>query len=155
MSVIDSALELAGYGLRVFPVASFGRKIPLTFNGFKDASSEPDEVLHLFQGKHDARIGVVHDFALIVDVDGDEGKESFKGLEHKLGEPVAVVTTPSGGFHYYMDVGKYQAGRRLIRVRPGIDILSGDRGYVVVPPSKGYTFVRGGWGTIVEGLKGA
>jgi len=69
---------------------------------------------------------------LVLDVDGERGKEKLK----ELGHPVTpMARTPSGGLHLYF---KHPGGdvRTGIRVAPELDVKAAG-GYVVAPPSVG------------------
>lgn len=74
----------------------------------------------------------------VLDVDGEEGKESLKTLTgwYKDG---AYASTPSGGLHIYF---KYDERIKINHVRflPGLDIRT-DNGYVVAPPTEGYKWL--------------
>jgi hypothetical protein len=149
-TLLGTALYYATLGVKVFPVGtSTGRKVPLTRHGFKDASNEQDKVLAMWRNGA-TMIGAVHDFASIVDIDGDEGEESFKRIEHRLPKPTAVVRTRSGGRHLYFPNPKNTDLKRKIRILPGLDLLAGDGGYTILPGSAGYELVSGSIESLLE-----
>lgn len=72
----------------------------------------------------------------IIDVDPrNGGDESLARLtaENLLPEPVAVVATPSGGWHVYVPALGLESSKPL----PGIDLQSAGR-FVLAPPTEGY-----------------
>ena len=138
-------------GQKIFPCKSNGKK-PLTPRGFKDASSDTGVITTWWSNYPDANIGLCtgKDANLIVvDVDVKNragGIESLQVLEAEFETlDTLVVTTPSGGLHYYFSYP--QAVERIkcmTGFRKGIDIRA-DGGYVVAPgssiDSKPYEFV--------------
>jgi len=78
-----------------------------------------------------------------VDVKSDgghkvDGRESFKKLREVYGVSIAnvpVVSSPSGGRHYYFRIPPGKRIRSKLKDFPGIDFLSRG-GYVVIPPSR-------------------
>lgn len=153
------AVEYATLGFRVFPVVidARGRKLPLTPHGHLDAVDDPDRARELFAGKGAHAIGMVHDRLLVVDVDvkhGSPGKEMFLTIKHVLPEPLAIVSTPSGGRHYYYPPPTDRPHKRQTHVLPGIDILMGEKGWIGVPPSPGYEFIVGSMEAVAHALSG-
>lgn len=150
--LLETALNYASLGIRVFPVGTItGRKTPLTRHGFKDASSDGDTVRDLFHRSGATMIGAVHDFASIVDIDGDEGERSFELIEHRLPKPSAVVRTRSGGRHlYYPNPEDGTPLKRKIRILPGLDLLAGTGGYTILPGSAGYELLSGSIESLLE-----
>lgn len=136
-SLADDALALAAEGWRVFPCAP--DKSPLTPNGFKDATDDAEAVASWrWDG---ALIGAaIPDGQVVLDVDprngGDETMRAFKDAGLKLPR-TRVVQTGSGGTHYYFTVPEGVALRAHLGA--GVDVKRAGRGYVIVPPSPGYT----------------
>jgi hypothetical protein len=94
-------------GQKIFPCKSNGKK-PLTPRGFKDASSDAGVITTWWSNYPDANIGLCtgKDANLIVvDIDVKKhagGMESLQALEAEFETlDTLVVTTPSGGWHYY------------------------------------------------------
>ncbi len=134
----QAALKIAGKGRPVFPVKP--DKSPYTPRGFKDASTNLGRVNALFNRYRGAKIGMPtgkRSGILVVDVDRLEALEELgPELVSRLRETL-TVRTPSGGLHFYL---KHVEGltNRTGGLPAGIDIRA-EGGYVVVPPSEGYT----------------
>lgn len=119
-------------------------KRPITTHGFKDATQDAATLRDLFRRPGAALIGVptgeASDLAVIdLDVkDGAPGLEWLAANEHRLPR-TRQHATRSGGRHILF---RYPAGRRIrnsVRgIAPGVDVR-GTGGYIIVPPSDGYT----------------
>lgn len=132
----DHALAFAEQGLSVIPLVP-NKKIPLTSNGFKDASKLVDAVNKWWDEYPTANIGIAtgkESGIVVIDVDvknGAKGRESLALLPGL--PPTLTVSTPSGGWHLYY-LAPPEGLRSRAGVLPGIDIR-GDGGYVVAPGS--------------------
>jgi hypothetical protein len=148
-----AALRFAAQGLLVMPLAgivdghcSCGKrdcasagKHPLTPNGLKDASCNAGKIREWWMKWPAANIGLATGPAsglLVLDVDGEQGKQSLADLESRYGPlPGTTRVTTGKGFHLYF---KYPPGRTLrnsqSKIAPGID-LRADGGYAVGPES--------------------
>lgn len=151
MLTVEHAVRYAELGLRVFPVGP--TKVPMIAGGFKAGSSDPTEVRIMWRGKDVPMIGIVHDAFMILDFDGEPGRQSYREYGYRFPNPLAMVETRSGGLHMYYRNPPGQRKRR-IRYLPGVDVLAGDGGYVIVPPSEGYTFLKGDMETVMRGANG-
>ena len=128
-------------GRKIFPCKS-NEKRPLTLHGHKDASSDVGVIKTWWSNYPDANIGLCtgKDANLIVvDVDvknNSGGIESLQAMEAEFETlDTLVVTTPSGGLHYYFSFPKdVDAISCMVGFRKGIDIRA-DGGYVVAPGS--------------------
>ncbi len=133
-----AALELAASGLAVFPVGP--DKAPRTPRGFHDATTDPT-VIQRWDWNGGGGIGMaVPDGTVIIDVDPrNGGSDTMKALrEEGLTFPATrIVRTRSGGFHYYFTVPEDLVLRA--HLGEGIDVKRAGKGYVLVPPSPGYT----------------
>lgn len=140
-ALLSAALGIAAKGKPVFPVNI--KKAPLTPNGFKDATTDPDTIKEMFSRPGVAGIGIPtgpETDLLVIDRDrkhGVDGIASCKALEAELGELPDTLRqrTGSGGdqlFFQYPDGVEIPCS--VGKVAPGIDIRSGG-GYVVVAPS--------------------
>src|SRR5690625_2521491 len=131
-TMLKFALAYAGAGLPIFPLKG---KQPATRHGFKDATTNPVQILEWFDNDHGHNIGLpVPDNALVIDVDPRSGGLlGMKRLEHKYGAlpetTVCITGRGDGGKHYYL---KKPVGRLTDRELPdGIDIRVGEKHYVV------------------------
>ena len=152
-SILDHAIDYArDLGWPVFPCDPKTKR-PLTENGFKDASTDPEQISAWWHRHPNAMIGIPtgsasHVVVLDVDVDPDrgiDGRQSLDGLELP---PTMAVRTPRGGIHYYFDWPDGTEIRNSAgQIGPGLDVR-GEGGYVIVPPSinaagKGYEWATG------------
>ena len=144
----DYALQYAANGMRVFPVkrgtkgAGGGQLLRSWKN---EATTDPAVISGWWNMWPDADICIATGNGLAVidlDVKGKEdGTASMLNWIADNGRmpPTAVVMTGSGGqHHYYLVNGTYPNSRGIL---PGIDIRS-DGGYVVAPPSVGYSWAN-------------
>ena len=139
--IINLALEI-GEQFPVFPCNT--KKRPVCNGGFKAATQDPDEIVKLFNLPNSELIGVPTGAVSgmsVVDIDVRDGKEGITWCHNnrdKLGI-TKIARTQSGGYHYYY---KHKDG---IRNRAGIDRcvdVRGCGGYVIIPPSEGYTWMN-------------
>lgn len=141
-SLAAAAAELAAQGLPIFPCLA--NKRPATAHGFKDAVTDPDAARRLFLDTSGAAlIGMPTGPASglsVVDIDPQAVlwlRQNWRLLpdtrEHK---------TPRGGYHLLF---KHSEGLRNSagKIRGAVDIR-GEGGYVIMPPSPGYTVVHDG-----------
>lgn len=135
----NDAINYAKKGWPVFPCNG---KIPLTAQGYKDASKDPTVVEKLFTAHPNANIGLCTGkesgfFVLDIDIkNGTRGDESLAELVQKhesLPHTVEAITW-SGGRHIFFKYPESGMGCKT-GIRPGIDIR-GDGGYVICAPSK-------------------
>jgi putative DNA primase/helicase len=148
-------------GWKVFPLRE-REKMPATANGFKDATSDLEEIARLW-GEREYNVGLATgegSGVWVFDVDGDApkgggltGPEALALLEERHGAlpPTLMVKTGNGAHYYYrMPVGRDLRNRARITIdgqRTGLDVRA-DGGYVVLPPSvhpngQAYAFVKG------------
>lgn len=136
-----AALKLAERGTAVFPV-SLDKK-PKTARGFYDASA--DEAVIQSWDWNDSLLAIaIPEGTVILDVDPRNGGEGTMDAFRQAGQQLPktrVVRTGGGGFHYYFQVPEDLALRAGLG--PGVDVKRAGKGYVVVPPSSGYTYLSG------------
>jgi Bifunctional DNA primase/polymerase, N-terminal/Primase C terminal 1 (PriCT-1) len=133
----EAALKLAVKRKPVFPCRP--DKAPYTRRGFKDATTDPGRVSALWSRYSGAKIGMRTgkvSGVFVVDVDR---LEALGELPQELPETF-TIRTPSGGLHYYFT---YVDGvtNKNGGLPAGIDVR-GNGGYVIVPPSEGYSVER-------------
>jgi len=123
----------------VFPCRHAPDKSPLTRRGFKDATTDLAKIHAYWNANPGASIGMPTGRAsgiFVMDVDRLEALEELEKEHGKL--PVTlIVRTPRGGWHIYFQhvEGITNSPGGLPK---GIDVR-GEGGYVLVPPSPGYT----------------
>lgn len=142
--MIEEALTLAAEGLPVFPVGA--DKKPRTSSGFKDATAVDHVLRSLYGGGPDWEgIGVaIPDGLVVIDVDPrNGGNDTLKALEEagRALPRTRTTRTQSGGFHYWLTVPPDVKLRSTLG--PGIDVKRAGKGYVVVPPTAGYSWLPG------------
>lgn len=149
---LSIALECAARGWHVFPCKpSRGRKDdkqPLTKNGFKDATTDPERIRYFWERKPDAAIGIATGASglVVVDLDvknGAAGMDNWHELVAEHGaslEATTLVETPSGGMHVYYRANGHRVGSTAGKLAPGIDTRA-EGGYVIAAGSPGYEYV--------------
>jgi hypothetical protein len=130
--MLEGAISYCLDGLSVFPCRS---KMPLTPNGFKDASLDAAQIHSWWERWPDAQIalptGSVNNL-LVLDVDGPEGAAWVS--EKQLPETLTIETSP-GRRQYWFRLPKGKLAKCSAGVlAPGIDVRA-EGGYVVAPPS--------------------
>lgn len=128
----------------VFPCRP-SNKGPLTPNGFKDATTDEDQIRAWWGQWPDAMIGIPMGpktgvFVIDLDVrdDGRDGLACLADLEAEHGAlpPCPIVITPSGGRHLYFAFDHERpATTSRGRLPIGVDVR-GYGGYVIAPPSR-------------------
>ncbi|HET6247369.1 MAG TPA: bifunctional DNA primase/polymerase, partial [Tepidisphaeraceae bacterium] len=133
---LNSILLFAKNGVAVLPLVVRG-KAPVIPGGVYSATSRRKALRKYFRAHADANYGLATGGSsgiFVVDVDGQEGKDSLRALESKHGVLPSTVTIKTGrGRHYYFRT-KVAVGNSAGSVAKGIDIR-GDGGYVVGPGS--------------------
>jgi len=145
-----AAINYGTSGVPVFPCLNSEDKRPLTANGFKDATTNADQIEAWWRKWSSALIGLPTGNAsglFVIDIDvkhGNNGLETLAALEKEHGPlpETLTVRTWSGGEHRYfiyprdIDLTKYKPlGNSSGRLGRGID-TRGEGGYVIVPPSQ-------------------
>ena len=132
-----AARHLAEVGYPVFPCVPGGKR-PITERGFKDATTDLEQVT-LWWIKHpEANIGFPTGTTGVVVLDVDDGgQDTLRELERNATTrpETFAVRTGGGGAHFYYcrpDGGLSNSAGRL---GPGLDIRGGG-GYVLWPPSR-------------------
>jgi hypothetical protein len=140
-SLAEAALAVAVRGWPVFPCRADKR--PACWHGCKDATTDGDAIRRLFKGGNAALIAIATgEPSGIVAIDTDPA--AFAWFEprrnHALFPPTRAHRTPRGGWHLLYR--RPAAGLRcsIGKLARGADIR-GDGGYLVIPPSSGYTVI--------------
>src|SRR5262249_51630909 len=148
----DAALDYAARGWSVFPCEwrELQRKKPLTDNGYKDASTDPQVIRRWWGRCPSALIGTPtgHGF-VVLDIDvkrGQDGRATLAALGFAELPPTPTARTGSGGWHLYFaePVRPLHStqGARGRGIGPGLD-WRGTGGYVIAPsPGSGYEWVE-------------
>ena len=139
---LQSALDLAAKGLRVFPLVENG-KTPLFPGWPRKATTDRDTIKSWWVDgvtgwQQDFNIGVATGHGLVVlDVDVKDGKPGMTSLSvlelMHGGFATGVVETPSGGRHYYLFTPR-PIRNSVCKLADGVDVR-GEGGYVVGPGS--------------------
>ena len=134
----SAAQWYARHGIAVFPCEPRGKK-PLTRNGFKDATTDLEQITAWWTATPDANIGLPtgHQFD-VVDADGPEAVSVLYFGDNPLSKILPpeighVVTPRTAGHHIYIaPTGRGNKASFL----PHLD-YRGIGGYVIAPPSIG------------------
>ena len=157
----EAALSYAAAGYRVLPCHSRATngwctcgkqgcssvgKHPRTRQGVTDATDDVQTVRRWWKTWPDANVGIAGGGAqrlLILDVDGQQGRESLGAAEL----PHTPTANTPRGRHYFFRAGPAWGEGQLpnsVGFRPGLD-LRGDGGYVVAAPSLHASGLRYWW----------
>ena len=135
----EAAHRYADHGWFVFPAAP-GSKIPVTEHGYLDATTDHKQIQQWWRSEPSANVAIATGAPGpdVVDVDrkGEgSGYPAWNELKRAglVGEPQAVIRTPSGGMHAYYKGTEHQRNGHLPAHQ--IDFRS-TGGYVVTPPSQ-------------------
>jgi Bifunctional DNA primase/polymerase, N-terminal len=135
----EAAHRYADAGWHVFP-AEPGGKRPATEHGYLDATTSHKQIQNWWRAEPRSNLAVATGAPGpdVLDVDkhkeGD-GFSAFSKLKQAglVREPMAIVRTPSGGFHAYYKGTEHQRNGHI----PGVYVDFRSRGgYVVAPPSR-------------------
>ncbi len=147
---LDGALRWAADACAVFPCRP-ATKAPLVPGGFHDATTDAALIRDWWGRWPGALIGMptgAPSGLVVADLDvkgGRDGVAAFEALRAgREMPPHPLVRTRSGGLHHYFAAVPDRPVRCSAgRLAPGVDVR-GEGGYIIVPPSPGYVFVRGG-----------
>lgn len=132
-----AAHEYADRGWSVF-CAKPGEKVPDTVHGFKDATTDHDQIRRWWTDRPDRNVAIATGGRGIdvLDIDVREGRTGYTAF-HRLSAAglltgySRVVATPSGGMHVYFLAGGTGSGS----VPGALVDFKADGGYVLAPPS--------------------
>lgn len=139
----EAALHYAELGLAVFPLKARGKE-PLTQNGFKDASTQPQDIVSWWERYPDANIGIATGqmsggiVAIDMDVDKDTGKDGYHNFIKWCDENYLILPdswlsiTGRGGYHLIYE-STFPVPSKVGWLQD-VDIRA-DGAYIVAPPS--------------------
>jgi len=149
-TMLEGALKWAAAGIPVFPCAS--NKRPMTPNGLYDASTDPAVVERMFKLAGDdcmigARMGSEAGlFACDFDIykSGEAGESARRFMAELLAKGLLPESqkhkTMSGGLHVIFS--SEHSWPNCVPV-DGVEV-KGEGGYIILPPSRGYSVEDGG-----------
>ena len=133
--LLDSALQYAAMGYRVFPCRP-GRKLPNTTHGRNDATTDEAQIRAWWEACPTANIGLVTDGLLVVDVDGgDNDWPTNQELAAELCQAPTSVTPSGGRHHVYRQPEGREYRSTAGRLATKVDTRA-NGGYIVAPPSR-------------------
>jgi hypothetical protein len=139
LMMLEAALAYASQGFHVFPILP-GLKKPLTKHGFKEATTDPEQIRAWWGANPTANIGWWLDGSSLCAIDVDIGAASVEGLPLTM-----TVSTPSGGFHLIYE-GRIPSTQSKLAAH--VD-TRGVGGYTILPPSmvdgRTYEWVNDEW----------
>jgi hypothetical protein len=135
----DQAHRYAEHGWPVFP-AMPGEKEPATAHGFQDATTSHGQIEKWWSRNPERNVAIATGAPGpdVLDVDRHGEQSGFPALRQLkeaglVGEPQAMVRTPSGGAHLYFQGTEHQRNGHIDAKH--VDFRS-NGGYVVAPPSR-------------------
>ena len=135
--MMKAALALARQGVAVFPLNE--DKSPRVAGGFHGASTVLKVVRAMpWEGEGVMIAAAIPKGVVVIDVDPRNGGDNTLALFPALPR-TRTTKTRSDGRHYWLTIepGTEMRGK----LGPGIDVKRHGKGYVVIPPSAGYSYV--------------
>lgn len=136
--LVDAALAYAARGWPVFPCWP-GRKNPATEHGFKDATTDPEQIRAWWSAHPDWNVAIATGgpAADVLDIDVEPGANGFGALSELQAAGLIdghgpIIRTRSGGLHIYF-AGTDQRSSDA-RDNSPVDFKAAG-GYVLAPPS--------------------
>jgi len=138
------AAFMLGRTLPVFPCAA--NKKPLTRRGLYDATMDQAQIRVIFWPDGAKLIGVPTgrpSGIVALDLDRKPDRDGVAwAREHQDALPrTRAHRTPSGGLHLLFKLGTEDIRNSAGKIAPGVDVR-GTGGYIIFPPSPGYTVAR-------------
>ena len=134
---LEAALQYAAWGYPVFPIKPL-RKEPATDHGFKDATTDPDQIRKWWTENPNYNIGLATAGIIVIDKDGEAGM-AWPCDPDRMADLAlcgSVQETWSGGMHcVYGQPEGANWGCTKGDLAKGVD-TRGHGGYIVVAPSK-------------------
>lgn len=128
-------------GWSVVPAAAEGKRALVSWKRWQSQAADVELVDRWWQRWPAANVAVVTgrlSGVVVVDLDVRHGAErSLAELEQQAGDLPwqAVVETPSGGWHVYVQHPRFPVANSASRLGAGVDVR-GDRGLALLPPSR-------------------
>src|SRR3974390_3349009 len=156
-SLLAAALKYASEQLPVFPCQPRG-KTPAVARGFHAATTNP-ETIRRYWRITDRNIGIPTGSVSgvwILDVDGENGEATLRGLQARQGAlpPTREVLTGGGGRHLWFKYTGPIPSTADTRIGAGVH-TRGDGGYVIAPPSVHANGALYAWKNSADELAGA
>jgi hypothetical protein len=130
---VEVALSYAAKGNQVFPCQARGKE-PLIKGWQNKATTDEGQIRAWWDKWPEANIGLPTGKAngfWALDVDGEEGRESYLKYQGDIPHDTPNVKTPSGGFHLYFAYDdQAEKLRNSVKSIPGVDVRT-EGGYVV------------------------
>lgn len=141
-ALVTAALEYAQKGVPVFPCRP--NKRPWTEHGFQDATTSTEQIKSWWNRWPDALIGVPTGIKFsVLDLDVKNGKNGMARVPNwSERSPVSSRTQSAGAHVYFAPEGAPHCTSDHPALGVGVD-TRGVGGYVIVPPSAGYTWTNG------------
>lgn len=143
MSLLKGAVALAKACIPVFPCKADKR--PYTAKGFHDATTCIEQVEKWWRGWPGAMIGMPTGSGSgfdVLDLDCKDGKKALDLVPEWQALSPLIARTRSGGIHVYFCADGVRCSTNVLGKDSGVDVR-GDGGYVIVPPSPGYEWIKG------------
>lgn len=132
-----AAISYAANGYYVFPCKARSKE-PATKHGFKDATRDEPVIREWWTDNPNYNIGIrtgPQSGMWVLDVDGEQGRESYQKYQGDIPWNTPQVRTPNGGFHlYFVYDERAKDLRNSVKSIPGLDVRT-EGGYVLAPGS--------------------
>ena len=136
-NLVEAAVSYAARGYYVFPCKPQSKE-PATKHGFKDATTDEQVIREWWTDNPQYNIGIRTGPASgiwVLDVDGEQGRDSYLKYQGEIPYDTPQVTTPNGGFHlYFVYDDRADNLRNSVKSIPGLDVRT-EGGYVLAPES--------------------
>ncbi|TVQ30942.1 MAG: hypothetical protein EA376_11270 [Phycisphaeraceae bacterium] len=143
--ILTEALRLAKLGYSAFPLRPKMKTPWQGSHGVKDATTDADQIRRWWASVPESNVGLACGGGLLV-LDVDLAAVRAYGAEEVAAMELAWIDkprsrTPSGGFHHFMRAPEgVPLHNSAGRIGVGVDLRT-DGGYVVAPPSPGYSWI--------------
>ena len=140
--ILQTALNYLAKGYSVIPIKPSKRPF-IQWEEFKKKQPTQDEVREWWRKWPSANVAIITgkiSGICAIDIDEDEG---FEAIQDYIPDSLVIPTskTPKEGQHLYFQMPEKSIGNNS-RIIPGCD-FRGEGGYIIAPPSKGYSWLDG------------